>query len=146
MTREKLVKALKALANENRLKILETIEDEQAGLTGLPENIEVLDLTDEARCSVDEIMNRLKMAQSSASQHLKELHNAGLLRRHKQAQWVYYSIDPDMLENVVEDLIKFSPPKKKVTWAFYGIENELLEQSMEYMYLHDTSYTHEQCA
>ena len=89
MTREKLVKALKALANDHRLDILETIQGEQAAVSGPPEEIRVLGPPDEARCCVDEIMNRLDMAQSSASQHLKELHNAGLLRRHKQAQWVY---------------------------------------------------------
>jgi ArsR family transcriptional regulator len=104
-----LVKAFKALANENRLKILRAIENSQAELSCRLEDIELSNLKEEAVCCVDEIVDRLAMAQSSASQHLKELHNAGLLQRHKKAQWVYYTIDRKMLEQLIEYLNQFTP-------------------------------------
>ncbi len=109
MDQQNLIRALKALANENRLKILEAIENNPQGLTCRPEDIESLDLKDESVCCVEEIVSRLTMAQSSASQHLKELHNAGLVRRHKKAQWVYYSVDHETLEQVTEYLQQFGP-------------------------------------
>ena len=66
-------------------------------------------MTESPICCVDEIVDKFDMAQSSVSQHLKELHNAGLLRRRKKAQWVYYSVDREMLEELVEYLNQFGP-------------------------------------
>ena len=146
MIRERLVKALKALANTHRLDILETLQSKHGKLNGPIEEARIFTTADEAMCYVDEIMKHLNMAQSSASQHLKELYNAGVLRRHKEAQRVYYSIDHQLLDDVIEDLIRFSSPTKKVSWMFDGIRNELLEQAMEYLYLHDAAYTQEKCA
>ncbi|UCD58068.1 MAG: helix-turn-helix transcriptional regulator [Candidatus Hydrogenedentota bacterium] len=91
------------------MKILEAIETNQVQFTCRPEDIGVLDLKEEAVCCVDEIVDRLAMAQSSVSQHLKELHNAGLLQRHKKAQWVYYTIDRKVLEQLIDYLHQFAP-------------------------------------
>ena len=109
MEQQNLVRALKALANENRLRILETIKDNKTQGAGFAEDAGLFDLTEEAVCCVDEIVDHLAMAQSSVSQHLKELHNAGLLHRYKKAQWVYYAIDHKTLERVVEYLDQFLP-------------------------------------
>ena len=108
MDQEQIVKIFKALSNENRLKILETINNE-AECTCNPEEIGVLDLQETPICCVDEIVDKFDMAQSSVSQHLKELHNAGLLQRRKKAQWVYYSVDRKVLEQLVEYLNQFGP-------------------------------------
>ena len=105
---EQIVKIFKALSKENRLKILKTIND-KAECTGNPEDIGLLDLQETPICCVDEIVDKFDMAQSSVSQHLKELHNAGLLQRRKKAQWVYYSVDHKVLEQLVEYLNQFGP-------------------------------------
>ena len=100
MTQEELVKVFKSLANENRLKILEAIKNNQAQCTCCPEDIGLFKGEDETICCVDEIVGQFDMAQSTISQHLRELHNAGLLTRHKKAQWVYYTINRERLEQL----------------------------------------------
>jgi ArsR family transcriptional regulator len=53
-------------------------------------------LTHQEMCVCD-IMARLGMGQSLASHHLGVLKQAGLVRDRRDAQWVYYSIDPQRL-------------------------------------------------
>lgn len=100
MKQEQLVKVFKALANENRLRILEAIKNNQVQCTCCPEDIHLFNGKTETICCVDEIVGQFEMAQSTISQHLKELHNAGILERHKKAQWVYYTINRKMLEEL----------------------------------------------
>lgn len=109
MSEQNMLKALKALANENRLKILEAIKSSRLPEGFSPEDIGLVDLKDESACCVEDIVDKLAMAQSSVSQHLKELHNAGLLQRHKKAQWVYYTIDDDTMDELVDYLNQFTP-------------------------------------
>jgi DNA-binding transcriptional ArsR family regulator len=105
---EELVKIFKALANENRLKILEAIKKYQTEYTCCPQGLESLDVTEGTTCCVDEIGVQFEMAQSTVSQHLKELYNAGLLERHKKGKWVYYTIKPEKLEEISGYLREFA--------------------------------------
>ena len=102
MNQEQLLKALKALANESRMKMFETILNNQAQCSCCPENIGIFEFDKEGICCVDEIVDKFGMAQSTISQHLKELHNAGLLERHKKAQWVYYTVNRKRLDELAE--------------------------------------------
>lgn len=108
MNQEQLVKALKALSNENRLKILEAIRNYQMRFCCAPQNLESLEVKDGATCCVDEIGQQFEIAQSTISQHLKELHGAGILDRHKRAKWVYYTINPKTMEELVKYLNQFA--------------------------------------
>lgn len=108
MNQEQLTKIFKALGNENRLKILETIKNLQTHCSCCPEDIALFAGKEGTICCVDEIVDKFDMAQSTISQHLKELHNAGLLERHKKAQWVYYTINRDMLNQLGEYLTQFA--------------------------------------
>lgn len=108
MEQEKLIRIFKALANENRLKILEAIKNNQVQCACCPEDIGLFDVKEGAICCVDEIVGQFDMAQSTISQHLKELHNAGLLERHKKAQLVYYVINRKTLEELAEYLHQFA--------------------------------------
>ena len=108
MNQEELVRIFKALANENRLKILEAIKNNQAQCACCPEDAGLFDSEEGAICCVDEIVGQFDMAQSTISQHLRELHNAGLLERHKKAQWVYYTINRERLEGLGEYLSRFA--------------------------------------
>ena len=109
MTQDELVKVFKALANENRLRILEAIKSNQAQCACCPEDIDLIssEETEGAICCVDEIVGQFEMAQSTISQHLKELYNAGLLVRHKKAQWVYYTINRERLDALTGYLKQF---------------------------------------
>ena len=108
MDQEQLVRIFKALANENRLKLLEAIRNYQARYSCCsPENIDSLEVKEGSVCCVDEIGDQFEMAQSTISQHLKELHNAGLLERHKKAQWVYYTINHKTLKELAEYMNQF---------------------------------------
>jgi ArsR family transcriptional regulator, arsenate/arsenite/antimonite-responsive transcriptional repressor len=79
---EQTARWFRALGDETRLKILECLsEGEQC----------VCDLTD-----------ALEAGQSLMSFHLKTLKDAGLLHDRRQGRWVYYSLDPAVLETVRE--------------------------------------------
>jgi len=105
---EELVKIFKALANENRLKILEAIRKYQTDCACCPQGLDSVDVAEGTTCCVDEIGVQFEMAQSTVSQHLKELYNAGLLERHKKGKWVYYTIKPETLEEISGYLHEFA--------------------------------------
>ena len=98
MDHKELVKICKALANENRLDILHAIIEAQAGCCCPSGDMEASAPEEGGVWCVDDLVSRFDMAQSTVSQHLKELHNAGLLERRKCAQWVYYTVGPKLLE------------------------------------------------
>ena len=68
---EDLVKALKALSDETRLRILMLIEQREL--------------------CVCEVMKILGMRQSRVSRHLNILRDAGLARARRQRTWMFYS-------------------------------------------------------
>lgn len=73
-----MVDIFKALSEESRLRILSMlIEDEMC---------------------VCEIEACLKMTQSNASRHLTALKKSGILESYKRAQWMYYKISREFIE------------------------------------------------
>ena len=70
---EDLIKALKALSDETRLRIL--------------------NLLLERECCVCEIMQALDISQSRASRNLGILQDAGFLKSRRDGLWIVYSID-----------------------------------------------------
>jgi len=85
-----LVRALKALSDETRLRII--------------------NLLFENELCVCDIMETLQITQAKASRHLVYLKNAGLVTDRKQARWVYYSIVPNdnikFLDSLVFDTFR----------------------------------------
>ena len=81
-----LMKALKALSDETRLRIL--------------------NLLLERECCVCEVMQALNISQTRASRNLSIVYNAGLLKLRKEGLWSLYSIDregtPTYLCNLVD--------------------------------------------
>jgi ArsR family transcriptional regulator, arsenate/arsenite/antimonite-responsive transcriptional repressor len=76
-----------ALSDETRLSLLEQLKDGE-------------------RC-VCELTDAMKAGQSRLSFHLKVLKEAGLLLDRREGRWMYYSINPeaiDELEDVVDRL------------------------------------------
>ena len=76
---------LKAMANENRLRIL--------------------CLLDEGELSVSELNARLALSQSALSQHLAILRREGLVTTRRSSQTIYYSLQGNEARTVVETLV-----------------------------------------
>ncbi|MGD2121503.1 MAG: metalloregulator ArsR/SmtB family transcription factor [Gemmatimonadota bacterium] len=78
--RRSVASRLQALADVNRLRILDALREGE-------------------RC-VCRLTDSLEMAQPLLSHHLKVLRDAGLVSGRKDGRWVYYSIIPDALSEV----------------------------------------------
>jgi len=80
----KEVEILKALADENRVKILKML-----------------------RCGemcVCDILDYLDLSQPTVSHHLKILYNAGLINYRKGGKWIYYSLNKSRIEELMDFL------------------------------------------
>jgi ArsR family transcriptional regulator, arsenate/arsenite/antimonite-responsive transcriptional repressor len=71
-----------ALADPTRLAIVERVRDGE-------------------RCVCD-LTDALETGQSRLSFHLKTLKDAGVLRDRRQGRWVYYALNPDAVDEVVD--------------------------------------------
>ncbi len=80
-----LVKALKALSDETRLRIL--------------------NLVLERECCVCEVMQALDISQTRASRNLGALYDAGFLKLRKDGLWSLYSIDQEGMKEHRCDLV-----------------------------------------
>lgn len=74
----KVLTILKALSDENRLRILNIVK--------------------EFPLCVGEIQTILTINQSNASRHLDKLKNSELIVYNKDAQWIYYQLNEELLE------------------------------------------------
>jgi ArsR family transcriptional regulator, arsenate/arsenite/antimonite-responsive transcriptional repressor len=81
-----LVRVLKALSDETRLRILNMLFERE--------------------CCVCEIIQVLEMSQPRVSHHLSAMYNAGLLKMRRQGLFALYSIDWDSLDEYAGELIK----------------------------------------
>jgi len=87
------VSVFKALANEHRLKIYQILSN---------------CCTPGTQCSVEEALAfcvgelhaQLDIAPSTLSQHLKELHHAGLVNMQRNGKQIYCSINTEMMANI----------------------------------------------
>ena len=80
--------ALRALANERRLQILEWLNDPVANF---PPQVDG-DLVDDGVCAVW-IAEKLGVSQPTLSEHMKVLSQAGLVRAKRIKQWTFYKRD-----------------------------------------------------
>ncbi len=98
-----LIKAMKALSDETRLRILELLLERE--------------------CCVCEIMQALEISQSRASRNLRILQDAGFLRAQRQGAWIIYSIDWDTANRYAASLA--------ILLRDYPIDSEVLSQDKE---------------
>jgi len=80
--------ALRALANDKRLLILEWLKHPRVHF---PPQVDG-DLVKDGVCGIH-IAAKLKISQPTASEHLKILAQAGLLRAKRVKQWTFYRRD-----------------------------------------------------
>ena len=81
-----LTKALKALSDETRLRILLLVLERE--------------------CCVCEVMQALNVSQTRASRNLSALYDAGFLKLRKDGVWSLYSIDQEGMKEYFSDLVK----------------------------------------
>ena len=83
---EDLIKALKALSDETRLRIMKVLLERE--------------------CCVCEIMQALDISQSRASRNLGILQAAGFLKSRRDGLWVVYSVDWQAVNRYATSLAK----------------------------------------
>ena len=83
-TLARAVEALKFLSDGNRLRILAALA--------------------ESETCVCDLIDDLGLSQTLVSYHLAKLRKAGLVRARREAQWIYYSLDPEAWENLIAPL------------------------------------------
>lgn len=81
---DQTVDALKFLSDGNRLRILSALA--------------------QAETCVCDLIDELGLSQTLVSYHLGKLRKAGLVRVRRDAQWSYYSLDPDAWQQLVAPL------------------------------------------
>ncbi len=87
--------ALRALANERRVRILDWLKDPRAHF---PRQVDG-DLVADGVCALL-IARKLKVSQPTASEHLRVLVQAGLIRPKRIKQWTFYRRDEARLRAV----------------------------------------------
>ena len=87
--------ALRALANERRLQILGWLKDPRAHF---PPQVDG-DLVKDGVCGVL-IARKLAISQPTASEHLRILANAGLIRGKRIKQWTFYKRDKAGIQRI----------------------------------------------
>lgn len=82
----------KALSDENRRKIL--------------------DLLRKGDLTAGEIAENFEMSKPGISQHLSVLKNADLVYAHKKGQYIYYSLNSTVFQEVMKWIIQFNTNKQ----------------------------------
>src|SRR5262252_9179245 len=91
---------LKALANERRLQILEWLKDPASHFRPQVDG----DLVEDGVCGVL-IAEKLGVSQPTASEHLRILADAGLIRGKRIKQWTFYKRDEASIKAIKKQLV-----------------------------------------
>ncbi len=95
-----MIDALKALANERRLLILEWLKEPEAHF---PPQVDG-DLVEDGVCGAL-IAEKLGLTQPTVSEHLKVLVQAELVRPKRIKQWTFYKRDEKRIEEVKKTIL-----------------------------------------
>jgi len=98
-----LIKSMKALSDETRLRILRILLEKE--------------------CCVCEVMQALDISRSRASRNLGILQDAGFLRARRDGLWIVYSMDWESANRYAASLAKLLED--------YPISNEMIEKDNE---------------
>ena len=82
----KLIKTLKTLSDETRLRILNILLKRE--------------------CCVCEVLQALDISESRASRNLRILYDAGFLRLRKDGLWSFYSIDKEDMPEYTREFVE----------------------------------------
>jgi DNA-binding transcriptional ArsR family regulator len=90
-----VIPAIRALGNERRLQILEWLKDPRSHFPPQTDG----DLVKDGVCGIL-IAEKLGVSQPTASEHLKVLSQAGLLKSKRIKQWIFYKRDEARIKEV----------------------------------------------
>ncbi|HEU0174690.1 MAG TPA: helix-turn-helix domain-containing protein [Blastocatellia bacterium] len=93
--------AIRALANGRRLQILEWLKDPEAHF---PPQVDG-DLVKDGVCLAF-IAEKLGVSQPTATEHMKVLSQAGLVRPKRIKQWTFYKRDETRIKEVKREIAK----------------------------------------
>ena len=93
--------AIRALANERRIQILEWLKDPVAHFPAQMDG----DLVEDGVCGVL-IAEKLGVSQPTVSEHLKVLSHAGLIQSKRIKQWVFYKRDEIRIDDIKQTILK----------------------------------------
>ena|SRR5690348_7021129 len=93
--------AMRALASERRLQVLEWLKDPAAHF---PPQVDG-DLVRDGVCGVL-IAEKLGVSQPTVSEHLKILSQAGLIRAKRIKQWTFYKRDEARIQEVKQAILR----------------------------------------
>lgn len=94
-----ILAAARALANDRRLQILTWLKDPRAHFPPQSDG----DLIKDGVCGLL-IAEKLGVSQPTASEHLKILTQAGLLRTRRIKQWIFYRRDKAAIARLKQEL------------------------------------------
>jgi len=94
-------KAIRALANERRLQVLEWLKDPKAHF---PPQVDG-DLVKDGVCLVF-IAEKLGVSQPTATEHMKVLSHAGFVRPKRIKQWTFYKRDETRIREIKKEIAK----------------------------------------
>jgi DNA-binding transcriptional ArsR family regulator len=95
-----IVETIRALANERRLQILEWLKDPEAHFPAQVDG----DLVKDGVCVVF-IAEKLGISQPTATEHLKVLSQAGLVRSKRIKQWTFYKRDETRIKEIKKEIL-----------------------------------------
>jgi DNA-binding transcriptional ArsR family regulator len=95
-----IAEAIRALANERRLQILEWLKDPEAHFPAQVDG----DLVKDGVCVVF-IAEKLGISQPTATEHLKVLSQAGLIRSKRIKQWTFYKRDETRIKEIKKEIL-----------------------------------------
>jgi DNA-binding transcriptional ArsR family regulator len=78
-----------------------------------PTRREILELLQRGDLSAGDITDQFDMSKPSISHHLDLLRQAGLVESVKKGQFIYYSINTTVFDEMVKWMLKFRQIKKK---------------------------------
>lgn len=93
--------ALKALANDRRLLILQWLKDPRRHFRRQVDG----DLVDDGVCGVL-IAEKLGVSQPTVSEHLRVLAQTGMLRGKRIKQWIFYKRDEERIAQLKEMILR----------------------------------------
>jgi DNA-binding transcriptional ArsR family regulator len=93
--------ALRALSNDRRLQILDWLRNPTRHF---PPQVDG-DLVDDGVCGLL-IARKLRVSQPTASEHLKILLQAGLVRGKRMKQWTFYKRDETRIRKIKKLILK----------------------------------------
>ena len=99
---DRLLKGLKALAHETRLRLIHILLTQ--------------DLCGRA------LSRRLGISEAAVSQHMKILREAGLVAGEKRGYWIHYSVQGEVLEQIVGELERLASRSAFIADPCHGLE------------------------